>query len=63
MDDRIVPVGIEPLCGWQWVYQHKHDLDGWHPSIEVIREGARYKITSTNHKAINQAIKEITAEK
>ena len=35
----------EPLCGYQWVWQHQHDLDGWTPTVEFISPG--YKQTMT----------------
>jgi len=24
----------EPLTGYQWLWQHQHDLDDWRPTIE-----------------------------
>ena len=49
----------EPICGWQWVYQHYHDLDGWQPSMEMSRDGSRFKFNARNNKIANEAIKEI----
>ena len=40
----LVNKGIEPICGWQWVYQHLHDLDGWIPTIELRTPGLSLKM-------------------
>lgn len=54
----LIPRGIrEPLCGWQWVNAHYHDLDGWTPQIEITRPGAKYTITSKDTKALDEAIR------
>ena len=45
MTYELVSKGIkEPICGWQWVYAHLHDLDGWKPTIEFTTEHGRYTI-------------------
>ena len=63
MKDELISRTIrEPLCGWQWVYQHYHDLDGFHPTIEITRPGSRYTIQTHDTTALNRAIKEITKE-
>ncbi len=59
MNKPIISKGIEPMTGWQWIYQHLHDLDGWQPAIEIIREGASYKITAKDTRIMNEAIREI----
>ena len=60
MTEPLVPRGIEPLCGWQWVYGHWHNLDGFVPTIEIVRPGSKYTIRSNDTKVLNAAIKEIT---
>lgn len=34
----------EPLCGWDWVHQHIHDLAGWIPRIEITCPGLELAI-------------------
>ncbi len=51
--------GINPMCGYDWIQEHQHDLDGWHPTIELISEHSRYKLSGTS-KQVNEAIKEYT---
>lgn len=55
--EPLVPRGIEPMCGWQWVYAHRHDLDNWKPTIEIYREGYRVKATSHDVKVLNEVTK------
>ena len=50
----------EPICGWQWVQEHYHDLDGWTPTIELKAPGFRFTITSKDRDALNKAVKIIT---
>jgi len=60
IDKTLVSKGLTPICGWQWVYAHLHDLDGWTSRIEISRPGSRYTITSKDTTTLNRAIKEIT---
>lgn len=62
MMDMIVPKGITPLCGWDWIRQHQHDLDDWRPSIEIARPGSNYKIEIRDTKVIDKVIREITKQ-
>jgi len=36
------------LCGWEWAIKHEHDLDNWHPTIELHFETTRYKMSFNN---------------
>ena len=45
MREQLISRSIkEPICGWQWVYAHLHDLDNWKPTIEFTTEHGRYTI-------------------
>ena len=33
---------IIPICGWEWLEQHEHDLDSYIPHVEFSWPGARY---------------------
>lgn len=57
MSEELVSKGVEPMCGWQWVYAHFHDLDGWTPTLEIIRPGSRFTIRTQDTKALNEAVK------
>lgn len=43
-----------PLCGWEWLQQHRHDLDGWHPTIEIVTPTSGTKIIIKDTKVINE---------
>ena len=45
MQNKITPKGVTPLCGWDWIRRHYHDLDGWVPRIEIKRSGEIYKFS------------------
>ena len=47
----------EPICGWQWVYQHLHDLDGWQPRIELDYGGVKFNMTVKNPEVLRDIIK------
>ena len=53
----------EPLCGWRWFRQHRNDLDGWTPKIEIIRPGLKQTITIKNDKALKEVVKVIRQDK
>lgn len=55
----LITKGIEPICGWEWIQQHRHDLDGWHPTIEISRPGSKFTTNLKDQKYINQVAKEI----
>lgn len=54
-NSSILPPGITPLCGWDWVRVHQHDLDGWTPHIELKIDGSRFKF-SVQHKDLNKGL-------
>jgi hypothetical protein len=54
--------GTEPLCGWEWIRVHEHDLDGWTPSIELISPGSHFKFTVKDREAM-KAVSRIIREK
>jgi len=56
-NEPLVPRGIEPMCGWQWVYAHYHDLDNWVPTIVISRNGYRVKATSADPEVLHQVTK------
>lgn len=55
--EPLVSRGIEPMCGWQWVHAHRHDLDGWTPTLEISRDGYKVKVTSKNIDTLNEVTK------
>lgn len=55
--EPLVPRGIEPMCGWQWVYAHYHDLDTWVPTIIISRNGYRVTVTSKDTSVLTEAVK------
>jgi len=40
-----------------WIEKHRHDLDGWHPTIEIVRPGGKQTITIKSQEAEDAAIK------
>ena len=62
MPGEIVSKGIEPMCGGQWVYQHLHDLDGWHPAIEISQPGSKYSVIIKDIKVLNKVISQIVSK-
>jgi len=62
MDD-MVSRGIEPICGWEWVRQHEHDLDGWTPSIEIVRPGSKQTFNIKSREAMNQVVRIMRANR
>ncbi len=55
--DKLSPGIKEPLCGYQWVWQHQHDLDGWHPTFELISDGYSANcIETVYHNIVVQGI-------
>jgi len=63
MAGEIVTKGLEPICGWQWIYQHLHDYDNWTPTIEITRPGSKQTITIRDREAIAEVIKVIQSGK
>lgn len=45
----------EPLCGWQWVWQHQNDTVPY--TFELVVPGATYKVTAKNERTLNEVIK------
>lgn len=62
MED-IVSRGIEPICGWDWIRQHQHNLDGWTPTIEISRPGYRQTFTVRSKEAMNEVVKTMRENK
>ncbi len=59
---ELSPGIAEPLCGWEWLTQHRYDLADWRPSIELISEHGRYKL-SGKPEAVKEAIHEYVGGK
>lgn len=53
----------EPLCGWQWIKEHRHDFDGWQATIEIIEPGFRVKVTIRDDRALKEVCKTIISRK
>lgn len=55
--EPLVPRGIKPMCGWQWVHAHYHDLDNWQPTLEISYNGYKVKATSKDAEVLSQVTK------
>lgn len=55
--DSSVNPAVQPLCGWDWVRQHRHDLDNWEPKMEIVTPKGRHTF-SGDRKAVEKAVKE-----
>jgi hypothetical protein len=40
-----------------WIAKHRHDLDNWKPTIELIRPGSKQTIVIKDKKAEKEVIK------
>ncbi len=49
--------GIDPICGWDWLEDHEHDLDGWSPAIEYSGPGSHFKMTIKDQKQVKEVSK------
>ena len=49
----------EPLCGWQWVHDHMHDLLTWVPKIEIVSPNHQVTMDIKNRKELKEAVKVI----
>ena len=45
------------LVSNKWIEEHKHDLDGWTPKIELIRPGSKQTISIKNREAEREVVK------
>lgn len=57
MSIELSPGIAEPICGWEWLAQHRNDLDGWRPTIELISEHSTFRLSGTPN-AVKEAIHE-----
>ncbi len=54
--------GIDPICGWDWLNLHEHDLDGWTPTIELTKPGSHYTLTIKD-PAVTKEVSRIMRER
>jgi hypothetical protein len=47
----------EPLTGYQWLWQHQHDLDGWQPRIELDFGNGTTQSIQGKPDAVMEAVK------
>ena len=45
------------LVSDEWIEKHRHDLDGWVPTIEISRPGSKQTITIKNKEAEREVVK------
>jgi len=50
---------LEPLCGYDWINEHQHDLDGWVPMIELVRPGNKQTFNIKSDVAMREVVKVI----
>lgn len=50
-------LGILP--GWSWLAQHEHDLDDWHPTLEITRPGFRMTATIKDQSVIKEVARKV----
>ena len=62
MKQDIVSPGITPPCGWKWVKLHRHDLDGWMPTFEMLGTGFHNRATATI-ETLTKVVKEYNMER
>lgn len=55
----MVSKGVEPMCGWQWVYAHLHDLDDYKPTIELHQPGLTLKLQVKDAKTLREVVRAI----
>lgn len=56
---------VSPICGWDWIFEHEHDLDDYSPTVELYY-GNGYKQTFTlkpNHFKVMREIMRINTGK
>ena len=57
------PVVIEwltPLCGWQWIAKHEHDLDNYEPIVHIKFDGFKATMKIQDLSIIKGLVKTIT---
>jgi len=45
------------LVSRDWLEKHRHDLDNWHPTIELSRPGSKQTIVIRDKNAEKEVIK------
>lgn len=62
---KSLPLDLPPnsLCGSEWLKEHAHDLDNWHPTIEIIRPGSKQTFTIKDPKIMNEVVKLLRSQK
>lgn len=48
---------ITPITGWDWIFEHEHDLDDYQPLILLRMNGNRYAMTVKKLSVLKDIIK------
>ena len=51
---------MTPLCGWQWIAQHEHDLDDYQPVVSISFDGYSSTMKIQDLSIIKGLVKTIT---
>ena len=53
---------LSPLCGWQWIAKHEHDLDDYNPSVSISFDGFSATMQIKDLSIIKGLVKTITKD-
>ena len=51
---------LTPLCGWQWIAKHEHDLDDYNPTVIISFDGFSATMQIKDLSIIKGLVKTIT---
>lgn len=51
---------MTPLCGWQWIVDHEHDLDDYNPTVVIKFDGYSSTMQIQDLSIIKGLVKTIT---
>jgi len=49
-----------PICGWQWIADHEHDLDNYNPTVSISFDGYSSTMIVKDLSIIKGLVKTIT---
>lgn len=56
----VVKEWIIPICGWQWIADHEHDLDNYNPTVTIKFDGYSSTMEIQDLSIIKGLVKTIT---
>jgi len=48
---------LEPLTGWEWIFEHEHDLDNYQPLVYLQMNGNRYAMKVNKPEVLGEIVK------